>query len=227
MTSHWWSLLIKAALIPMPWFLKRPILQKLFGYEIHPSAKIGFAWVFPSRLRMEERSHIDHLTVAVNLEYLCLHNSASIGRCNWITGFPLDAQSMHFAHQPKRNCQLVLEEHASITKNHHVDCTSQITIGAFATIAGYGTQILTHSIDLDLNRQSSSPIYIGKYTFVGTRCVILGGSVLPDYSVLAACSLLNKSLKDSWSLYAGQPARFVRLVDHQSAYFCRTKGFVW
>lgn len=221
------SLAIQAALVPIPWFIRRRLLMLIFGYVIHPTARIGFAWVYPKRLRMDSGAHIDHLTVAVNLDYLYLQDSATIGRSNWITGFPLESQSLHFAHQTERRCQLVLERHASITKKHHIDCTNEILIGAFSTIAGYRTQILTHSIDLDHNCQTSHGIYIGRYTFVGTGCVILGGSILPDYSVLGACSLLNRPLQDSWSLYAGQPAKRLRSIERSSAYFTRDNGFVW
>ena len=65
-------------------------------------------------------------------------------------------------------------ESAAITKNHHIDCTNTIEIGAFSTVAGYQTQFLTHSIDVLENRQHSAPIRIGPYTFVGTNSVVLG-----------------------------------------------------
>src|SRR3712207_7972137 len=43
----------------------------------------------------------------------------------------------------------------------------------------FRSQFLTHSIDLLENVQRSRPIKIGKFCFVGTNSVILGGSVLP------------------------------------------------
>ena len=49
------------------------------------------------------------------------------------------------------------------TKYHHFDCTSNIHIGKFTTIAGYHSQFLTHSIDLYENRQDSNSILIGDY----------------------------------------------------------------
>ena len=41
----------------------------------------------------------------------------------------------------------------------------------------------------NLANATAAPITIGDYCFVGTNCVLLGGSVLPSYSVLAAKSL--------------------------------------
>ena len=103
--------------------------------------------------------------------------------------------SRHFAEETDRQPQLILGEHSAITHRHLIDCTNSVTIGKFTTFAGFQSQILTHSIDLERNRQSSSPVRIGDYCFIGTNCVLLGGSALPDYCVLGAKSLLNKNFQ--------------------------------
>lgn len=217
---------LKALLVPLPWPLKRFFLQQLYGYRLDPSARIGFAWIYPRHLLMDAGSRIHSLTVAVNLDCLQLGEQATIGRGNWITGFATGTDSPHFAHQPDRRAELLLGPHAAITKNHHIDCTSSVSIGPFTTLAGYNSQILSHSIDLQHNRQHSEPISIGAHCFIGTACVILGGSVLPDHCVLGALSLLNKPYDESWSLYAGQPARRLKSIDPGAAYFSRHQGYV-
>jgi len=218
--------LLKPLVVPLPWLLKRPLLQHFFGYRLSPTARIGLAWVFPDQLWMASKARIDHLTVAVNLDLLAMGYQSSIGRSNWITGFPTGTTSPHFAHQPERRAELHLGDHAAITKHHHIDCTNNVCIGPYTTIAGYHTQLLTHSIDYQRNRQHSEPITIGAYCFVGTSCVILGGAVLPDHCVLGAVSLLNKPHTQTWSLYAGQPAQRLKPIPVDAAYFGRTIGFV-
>jgi acetyltransferase-like isoleucine patch superfamily enzyme len=220
------KLAIQCSIVIQPWPLKRFLLQRLFGYELDSTARIGLAWIYPRRLRMAASARIDAFTVAVNLDSLDLGECATIGRSNWITGFASGTSSPHFAHQPERCAELVLGSHAAITKHHHIDCTNRITIGPLTTIAGYHTQLLTHAIDLQHNRQHSESITIGAYCFVGTSCVILGGSTLPDSSVLGALSLLNKAHTETWSLYAGQPAQRVKAIDPAAAYFSRSRGFV-
>jgi acetyltransferase-like isoleucine patch superfamily enzyme len=116
--------------------------------------------------------------------------------------------------------------HSAITKNHHIDCTNSITIGRFSIVAGYRSQLLSHAIDMQLNRQHSEPIKIGEHCLVGTNCVILAGSVLPDYSVLGALSFLNKAHSEPWCLYAGHPAIYRKSIDANDAYFHRTNGYV-
>ena len=224
--AHLPQTLLRITITALPWPLKRLLLQRLFGYQLDPSARIGLAWVYPRRLRMAAGSRIDALTVAINLDLLELGEMASIGRGNWITGFPSGTDSLHFTHQPERCGELLLGDHAAITKNHHIDCTNRVTIGPFTTIAGYHSQLLSHSIDLQHNRQHSEPISIGAYCFVGSNCVILGGSVLPDQCVLGALSLLNKPLSETRCLYGGQPARRLKPIDPNAAYFSRSNGFV-
>lgn len=219
-------MVLQAWIVLLPWRLKRPLLQWLFGYQLDPSARIGLAWIYPRRLRMARGARIDALTVAIHLDGLTLGEHASIGRGNWITGLSTATPSPHFAHQPERRAELWLGDHAAITKQHHIDCTALVTIGAFTTIAGYRSQLLSHSIDLQHGRQHSAPIAIGSYCFVGTSCVILGDSVLPDHSVLGALSLLNKAHREPWGLYAGQPAKRVKAIALDAAYFSRSQGFV-
>jgi acetyltransferase-like isoleucine patch superfamily enzyme len=209
----------------LPWPIRRRMMQVLFGYQIHPTSRIGLAWVRPGELMMGKNSRIGHLTVCKGLSLLQLGESASIGRGNWITGFPAGHPN-HFAHQADRKPQLVVGDHAAITNRHIIDCTNSVSIGRFSTFAGFRSQILTHSIDLESCRQSSAPISIGVYCFVGTDCVLLGGSALPDYSVLGAKSLLNKRYEETCCLYAGVPAKPVKKLDSSYNYFSRTTGFV-
>jgi acetyltransferase-like isoleucine patch superfamily enzyme len=210
----------------LPWSVRRRLLQSQFGYSIHPSCRIGLAWISPRRLIMEENSRIGHLTLCKNIDLLHLGANAIIGQLNWITGFP-SGDSRHFAHQVDRRPELILEPHAGISSRHLIDCTARVRIGAFATLAGFRSQLITHSIDLEAGRQSSEPIEIGEYCFVGTDSVILGGSSLPHHSVLGAKSLLNKKWDTPFQLYGGVPAKPLKELPREMEYFRRKEGFVW
>lgn len=220
-------MLLKLATFLLPWPLRRRALERWFGFTIHPTARIGLAWVFPNQLVMAEHSRIDHFTVAIHLDGIEMGAKAIIGRSNWITGFPTKNTSRHFRHQFNRRARLLLGESAAITKNHHLDCTNLIEVGRFATIAGYQSQFLTHSIDILENRQDSAPISIGAYAFVGTNSVVLGGAMLPSHSVLGAKSLLNKPHAEQWMLYGGVPAKALGEIPRTAKYFTRVDGFVY
>jgi acetyltransferase-like isoleucine patch superfamily enzyme len=209
----------------LPWELRRSLFEKQLGYKIHASCKIGFAWILPSHLIMEEGSRIDHLTVCKNIDLLHLKAHASIGRGNWITGFPL-GPSPHFAEEKDRRPELIVGEHSAITHRHLIDCTNSVVVGKFTTVAGFQSQIITHSIDIEKSRQTSAPVRIGDYCFIGTNSVLLGGSAVPDFCVLGAKSLLNKSFTETYQLYGGVPARPIQKLSADSKYFQRTEGFV-
>ncbi|HEY2583813.1 MAG TPA: acyltransferase [Mucilaginibacter sp.] len=220
-------MILKIFTLLLPWPLRRLALQSWFGYKIHPKAKIGLSWVFPKKLIMDEGAKIEMLTVAIHLDKIEMNYKSKIGRGNWITGFPTNTNSLHFKNQVGRRSELIVGENSAITKNHHIDCTNLIQIGRFSTIAGYQTQLLTHSIDILKNCQDSAPILIGDYTFVGTNATILGGAILPDYSVLGAKSLLNKSYSQQWTLYGGVPAKPLQELPKDAKYFHRLDGYIY
>jgi len=220
-------ILLSIIFILLPWSIRRRLLVLAFGFEIHPTAYIGFSLILPRFLTMSEYARIGHLVTAVHLDEIFMGASSSIDRGCWITGFPTSPGSKHFCHQINRVSRLSLGRHSAITKNHHFDCTNPIEIGEFTTVAGYQSQLLTHSVDLRNNRQNSKPIKIGDYCFIGTNVVILGGSNLPSYSILGAKSLLNKALVEEWSLYAGVPAIQKGHVNRSDKYFSRLTGFVY
>jgi len=210
----------------LPWGLRRSFLENQFGYSIHPTSRIGFAWIFPRRLVMEEGSRIGHLTVCKNIDLLHVGAHAVVGQLNWITGFP-SGPSRHFAHQPERRPELIIERHAGISSRHLIDCTARIRIGAFATIGGFRSQLLSHTVDFAAGRQTAEPIDIGDYSFTGTNSIVLGGCSLPHHSILGAQSLLNKKWDEPYWLYAGVPAKPVKELSPELEYFRRTEGFVW
>jgi hypothetical protein len=209
----------------LPAAARRSFLESQFGYKIHSTCRLGLCWLAPTRLVMEEGSEIGHLTVCKSIDLLHLKPYASIGRGNWITGFPL-GPSPHFAEEIDRRPELILGEHSAITHRHLIDCTNSVTVGRFTTMAGFQSQILTHSIDLKRNRQVSAPVRIGDYCFVGTNSVLLPGSALPNYSVLGAKSLLNRAFTDAYHLYGGVPAEPIKQLPADYGYFQRSQGFV-
>lgn len=217
--------LIAALLLVLPWPLRRIALVAIFRYKIHPSASIGLSIVCPQQLEMGAGARIGHLTICKGIELLKMDDKSFIGNLNWITGFPAGDQTF-FSADVERRPVLILRAESSVTNRHFLDCTNSVQIGRFTTFAGIHSQILTHSIDLYQCRQSSKPVTIGEYCFVGTGSVLLGGCVLPDYSVLGAGSLLNKEYTDPYFLYGGNPARPIKSLPKDMAYFNRSSGFV-
>jgi len=218
--------LLGIAVALLPHRVKVLALRRLFGFAVDRSASIGFSLVMPRRLVMGPNSRIGHLTVIRGISQVVLGDSALLGNLNWITGQPLSADTAAFADQPNRRPKLTIGDHAAVTNRHLLDCTDAIVIGRFATFAGFRSQVLTHSISLAESRQRCMPVVIGDYAFVGTGAIILPGSRLPAYSVLGAGSVLNAEYVEEHWLYAGNPARPVKQLSQDTAYFSRTTGYV-
>lgn len=215
------KIIIKILIIFLPWIIRRYILNKFYHYQIHPTAHIGLSYIYPKQLIMGEGARIGHLNVAIHLEKIQMDKNCSISQKNWITGFPLKDKS-NFQDFPNRKPYLIMKEDSSITKQHHIDCTDMVIVGEFTTIAGYGTQILSHSFSLEKNSQACAPIQIGHHCWVATRSIILPGSVLPPQSVLGAGAVLQRKYTESFVLYGGVPAKYIKKMDETYEFFHRT-----
>ena len=213
--------IINFLVVLFPWKVRRFILIRFYHYQIHPTARIGLSYIYPKHLIMEEGAYIGHLNVAIHLELILMEKDCTISQKNWITGFPLDNKT-NFQDFPNRKPYLIMKKDSAITKQHLVDCTDTVTIGELTSVGGYGTQILSHSTSLQMNKQSCAPITIGHHCFVGTRSIILPGSILPNHSVLGAGAVLKKQFTEEYALYGGVPAKFIKKMDETYAFFSRT-----
>jgi acetyltransferase-like isoleucine patch superfamily enzyme len=196
--------IISLIIVLFPWFLKRRFYTWFFNYQLHPYSRIGLSWILVDSMSLAEGAKIGSLNVIKGLNKLQLADFSNIGSLNWISAFPLNTNSPHF-----------------------LDCTNRIEIKRFSTFAGFKSTVLTHSIDLKECRQSSKPITIGEYCFIGTGCILLGGTIIPDFSVLAAGSTITKPMGNNYGLYGGTPAKFIKNLENEDLlYFKRTNGFV-
>lgn len=211
--------------MPLPWPLRRRLLSSLLGFQIAPSARIGWSIILSRVLIMGEGARIGSLTLVKGLSELKLGDYAYLGNLNWVTGLP-EGDPVFFTKDTTRRPALIIGDHAAVTHRHLIDCTDTVELGEFTTFAGWGSQILTHAIDISENRQSSAPVSIGPYCFVGTRCIFLKGSALPGYSILAAGSVMSTKENELYVLYAGNKAKKVKSLDQNNKYFQRCVGFI-
>lgn len=204
--------------------VRRRLYRMLCDYDIAPDASIGLALIHVAKARIGPGSRIGHFTIIRNLEDLVLEPEARIGTFNWVFG--MLPSPLHFTDEPDRRSTLTMEKGASLTSRHIVDCTGAVTIGAYATVAGFYSQILTHGIDVATNRQSSRPVFIGRHAMIGTRVVVLKGARVPDRAVIGAGSVFMGAPELTGGLWSGVPATRVRDIDEDGAYFTRSSARV-
>lgn len=219
-------MLFQLLVLFLPWGIRRRLLNWRYGWSISSSARIGKSIILAQKLIMGPHSRIHHVVFCKAIDLLELGEDSGIAPLTYIAGFST-RDKRFFKYVDYRRCELVLGAHAGITSRHFVDCNGGVYIGDFTTVAGIRTQILTHSIDIYKNRQDAKPIFIGKCCFLGTGCILLPGSKLPDYSVLGAGSVLTKAYEEVGMLYAGSPAKAIRAIDiEKTPYFHRQKHVV-
>lgn len=219
-------ILLQILLFALPWRARRHVLNRVFGFSIDRGASIGFSILKVRRLEMAAGSRIGHLNFAKGLSLLRLDAHAQIGQLNWITAFPASDDSF-FGHLPDRTPVLHLQRHSAITSRHLVDCTGGVEIGEFSTVGGWNTQFISHSFDFRVPRQHADTIKVGRYSFIGSRSILLMGSSFPDKSILSAGSTYGDREGQPFAVYSGVPARKVKDLDQTLGYFGREEGMVW
>ena len=80
----------------------------------------------------------------------------------------------------------------------------------------------------------SKPVSIGAYCWIGNRCTISPGTVLPDYTTVASNSLVNKDFSqlNTYSIIGGIPAKLLRegwtrVWDTKREFEYQKKEFSW
>lgn len=210
----------------LPGAMRNRALNRWLGWQIDAAASISrLALVLADVVVMRAGTSIGALTVVKGLSRVELDEHSLIGRLNWISAYPLSLRDS-FSHVAARRTELILGAHSAITNRHLIDCTDQVTLGKFATFAGFRSQVLTHSIDVAANRQNCRPVFIGDYAFIGTGAILLGGAHVEDFTVIAAGAVVVGRLEKPYALYAGAPARFVKDLPAESGYFNRLEGAV-
>lgn len=197
----------------LPWPLKYFLYKYILLWDIDYSARVGISFVNARRVSMASGALIKHLSIVNGVDFLTMDESSRIGNLNWISS-------------SKGAGSFILKEHSAITNRHYIDCTADIKIGRFTTLAGVKSTILTHSIDVYQSRQSSFPVTIGDYCFIGTGVIILAGCEVEDNVVIGAGALISGHLTESYCLYAGVPAKRVKSLSGEVKYFERTAGYV-
>lgn len=87
-----------------------------------------------------------------------------------------------------------------------------ITIGDNVTISN-NVQLITHDNSVCKIMDDASDVFgeikIGNNCFIGARSIILYGVTIPDNTIVAAGSVVTKSIKEEGKILAGNPAKIV------------------
>lgn len=98
----------------------------------------------------------------------------------------------------------------------HIQSRKSVVIGQGCRISQFIIILDTNihymrNVETGIVLQRESSVAIGNYCWVGMRSRIMKGSILPDYSIVAAGTLINKDMSNSplYPTLAGTPAKVV------------------
>ncbi len=87
-----------------------------------------------------------------------------------------------------------------------------ISIGNNVTIST-GVKFVTHDNSIKLVRPGKSDLFgritIGNNCFIGENSIIMYGVVIPDNTIVAAGSVVTKSVSESFKIIGGNPAKII------------------
>jgi acetyltransferase-like isoleucine patch superfamily enzyme len=215
-----YQVVIAAISIVAPFKIRRLLLNYLLGWKIDKAARIGFSIIIADRVIMAPEAKIGHMNFIAGLTLLRLDQTARISKLNILHGVSRSRTGV-YPNSKNRRANVFLQRGSSITTAHYLDCSDQIVIGEFSTLAGFRSQIVTHSVDLTNATQGTARVRIGERTFIGTSSVILKGTKVPSFSVFAAGSVITNDIREDCALYGGVPARKIRPLPRSLGYFHR------
>lgn len=209
----------------LPSALKIPIYRRVFGYSIGRDVRIGISLIRVGKLTVGDHARIGSLTVFRDIP------EVRIGSCCVIAGRTQFYSHREFSRSDsisiRRNCpQLIVGEHSFIGGGHLFDIQDSVIIGRFTTVAGTRSTVFTHQLDVASCQHVTKPVSIGDYCMVGSDVKFVPGARVPSYCVVGMGAVVTKRFEDPYCLIAGNPARVVRRLAPDSAYFCRSVGHI-
>lgn len=96
----------------------------------------------------------------------------------------------------------------------YIQGIASIKIGNYVRVApNVGIISANHNFYNNSKHDSSNPIIIGDYSWIGMNSVILPGVMLGDFTIVGAGSVVTKSFPDGYCVIAGNPAKLIKKLD--------------
>lgn len=211
--------LVHVALAPLPNVVKTPVYRRIFGFHIARGAKIGVSVLDVDHLAMEGGARIGHGnfltgTRAVNMgrdarigflnilrggDEIRLGNYATVLRFNVLNSIPeIEADG-------PTDPRLILGEGAYVVSGHRLDFSDRISLGKNVIVAGRNSSLWTH------NRQSTKPIEVGDFCYLGSEVRLAPGAKIGDEVILGMGAVLAGEAAAA-HVHGGVPAKPIRAI---------------
>lgn len=215
---RWPRLALLAVIAVLPGFLKKPLYRGLFRYRIGRGVRIGLVILDAGTVELGDGTEIGHLNLITRVGSFVTGRSVRIGSLNIIRGGErvrlgdyAEVMRLNVLNAiPDHDCttnpasRLEIGRGAVVVSGHRIDFTDEVTIGQNVIIGGRNSSLWTH------NRQSTAPIAIGDFCYLGSEVRLAPGARLAERSILGLGSVLASPIDTPGSLVGGVPAKVIR-----------------
>lgn len=178
--------------------LRRLLYRTVLGYEIAPSARLGFmAVIAVKQARIQAGARLGRFTRISGPIRFEAGEKSRLGPSNLIT---CGEHMLHRVTDP----HVVLGARSLVTVGHFIDASGGFKLGEDAWIAGRASQFWTHGAG------QVEPISIGARSYVGSAARMAPGSTVAPDCVVAMGSVVTSNLDTPHSLFGGVPARLLK-----------------
>lgn len=207
-TSWLKSLYLNFAMLPIRQAIKMPIIVSKYTYFYSLPGKIELT--SPARFGMIRFGYFGEDVITPKDARTLLQ----------IEGVMKLASNVHFGCgviiRIETNAILEIETNVRISNRTKIICYDNIKICHDTRIA-WECQLIDTTFHYMRNMSDNSvteltkPIIVGAHNWIGNRCNIMKGAIIPDYTIVAAGSLCNKQYDfPQYSLIAGAPAKLIK-----------------
>jgi acetyltransferase-like isoleucine patch superfamily enzyme len=181
------------------------LLLRLVGHRIGRASTGIIPALNVEAIQVGDGASLEHLNVPRDLRAVTLSADSVIGQWNWTSA----ARPLVQRGAPG---ELWLGEKSALTSRHYPDCSGGIYIEESATVARVRGTFITHSIDIELGKQSYAPVRIGRFTLVSSNSNFTPGATVNLRSVIAMGAVVTAGAHPPERLLAGVPATERRRV---------------
>lgn len=231
MKTSKFKLLILLLLAFLPSFLKCPLYRLFFNYKIGKGVKIGFSIIDAKECVIDDYVSIKHLNALIGIKQLSIGEHTRIGYLNIIRGGDevrlgryteiIRLNEINSIPDPViitvAEPKFILGDGSVITTSHKIDFTDRVEFGKRVILGGRNSSLWTH------NRQSTKPIIIGDYSYIGSEIRIAPGGEIPPKCIVGIGSVITKKFEDEYQLIAGVPAKTVKDLDEDGRFLTEYK----
>lgn len=183
----------------LPQRFKRLLYTRVFGWEVHPTARIGYSLLHGKHFKLGEGSYIGHGNIIKGIGRFELAERAYVKNLN-----NFFAQAL--PQFPVRS--FYLGPRSLIMSRHFFDVAGEITIGSDCTIGGRDSQFWSHSRFTTADGTKAlepRTLFVGDRVYVGARATLVH-CFIPTDCVVGAGAVPTKQFVETGQMIVGNPA---------------------